>query len=99
MATYLELYRLAGDSDFQTRLKYALLRTAYDISNESVDTPFHPKRLTWANARLSGENSLQIDRLAIGVLLNPAIAAAGASATDSDLQFQVNSIIAALDWT
>ena len=99
MATYLELYRLASDSDFQTRLKYALLRAAYDISNESADTPFHSKRMAWARARLSGENSLQIDRLAIGVLLNPTIAAAGALATDEDLQFQVNSIVSALDWS
>ena len=96
MATYLELYRLASDGDFQTRLRYALLRSAYDISNEPVDTPNHSQRLTWAHAELDGRSTVSIDRLAIGVLLNPAIAAAGALATDADIQFQVNTVVAGL---
>ena len=93
MATYLELYALAGNADFQTRLRYALLRAAYDISNEAIDTPNHIKRLAWARAELDGQSAVAIDRLAIGVLLNPSIAAAGAAATDSDIQFQVNSLV------
>lgn len=96
MATYLELYRLASDGDFQIRLRYALLRAAYDISNEPVDVPDHQNRLIWAIAELDNRSSVPIDRLAVGVLLNPAIAAAGALATDADLQFQVNSMVPGL---
>ena len=96
MATYLELYRLASDSDFQIRLRYALLRAAYDISNEPVDVPNHNNRLVWATAELDGRSSVPIDRLAVGVLLNPSIAAAGSMATDADLQFQVNSMVSGL---
>lgn len=96
MATYLELYRLASDSDFQIRLRYALLRAAYDISNEPADVPNHNNRLAWAIAELDGRSSVPIDRLAVGALLNPSIAAAGAMATDADLQFQVNSMVPGL---
>lgn len=96
MASYLELYRLASDSDFQIRLRYALLREAYDITNESVDTPNHAQRLIWARAELNGLSEVQINRLAIGVLLNPAIAASGSLATDAELQFQVNKMVPGL---
>ena len=96
MATYLELFQLASNSEFQIRLRYALLRAAYDISNEDPNTPDHDKRLAWANDELGGQSRVPIDRLAVGVLLNPAIAAAGALATDADLQFQVNSMVPGL---
>ena len=96
MASYLELFQLASNSEFQIRLRYALLRAAYDISNEPVDVPNHNNRLAWAIAELDGRSSVPIDRLAVGVLLNPAIAAAGALATDADIQFQVNSMVPGL---
>lgn len=96
MATYAELMDLVGDALFQKRLRYAVLRAAYDISNEAATTPNHVDRLYWATQLLTGQAYVAIDRLAIGVLLNPAIAAAGASTSDADIQYQVNAMVPGL---
>jgi hypothetical protein len=96
MASYAELSDLATDATFQKRIRFALLRAAYDISNESTDTPNHIARKMWADQMLAGDANLDMGRLAIGVVLNPAIGAAGSSTTDADIQFQVNSMIPGL---
>ncbi len=96
MATYAELFDLATDATFHKRIRFALLRAAYDIQNEAVSTPDHDGRLRWANRVMNNEHDTDLGRLALGVLLNPVIGNAGASATDADIQFQVNSLIPGL---
>lgn len=96
MATYAELADLTGDAFFQKRIKFALLRAAYDVRNENTLTPNHLARDNWASRVLDGAQPIDLGRIAIGVVLNPSIGAAGASATDADIQFQVNSMVSDL---
>ena len=93
MATYADLSDLVGDSIFQKRIRFAILRAAYDIRNEAPLTLNHIARFNWAFKVLEGTQPIDYGRVAIGVVLNPAIGAAGAAATDADIQFQVNSIV------
>ena len=92
MASYVELFDLATDSVFHKRIRFALLKAAYDIKNEGSGVANHVDRLRWAVRMLNNE-PLDLGHVAIGVLLNPAIGNAGAAATDADIQFQVNSLV------
>ena len=92
MATYVELFDLATDAAFHKRIRFALLKSAYDIKNEASTVSNHVERLRWAVKILDNE-PIDLGRVAIGVLLNPAIGNAGSAATDADIQFQVNSLI------
>lgn len=93
MATYAELSDLTGDAVFQKRVRFAVLRAAYDVRNEDPATPDHDDRVNWAARVLDDSQQIDYGRVAIGVVLNPAIGAAGAAATDADIQFQVNSMV------
>ena len=92
MASYVDLFDLATDSVFHKRIRFALLKAAYDIKNEAETVPNHIERLRWAVKILNNE-PIDLGRVAIGVLLNPAIGNAGSAATDADIQFQVNSLV------
>lgn len=92
MASYVELFDLATDATFHKRIRFALLKSAYDIKNEAASVPNHTERLLWA-IRILNNEPLDLGHVAIGVLLNPAIGNAGSAATDADIQFQVNSLI------
>lgn len=92
MASYVDLFDLATDSVFHKRIRFALLKAAYDIKNEINTVPNHIERLRWAVKILNNE-PIDLGRVAIGVLLNPAIGNAGSAATDADIQFQINSLI------
>lgn len=92
MATYIELFDLAVDGTFHKRIRFALLKAAYDIKNEAGTVTNHVERLRWAVKILDNE-PIDLGRVAIGVLLNPAIGNAGSAATDADIQFQVNSLV------
>ena len=92
MASYVELFDLATDATFHKRIRFALLKSAYDIKNEAANTANHVERLRWAVRMLNNE-PLDLGHVAIGVLLNPAIGNAGSAATDADIQFQVNSLV------
>ncbi len=92
MASYVELFDLATDATFHKRIRFALLKSAYDIRNEAESTPDHVNRLRWA-IRILNNEPIDLGHVAIGVLLNPAIGNAGSAATDGDIQFQVNSLV------
>ena len=92
MASYVELFDLATDAIFHKRIRFALLKSAYDIKNEADTVANHTERLRWAVKILNNE-PIDLGRVAIGVLLNPAIGNAGSAATDADIQFQVNSLV------
>ena len=96
MASYAELSDLVGDAVFQKRVRFALLRAAYDVRNENVLTPDHAARVSWASRVLDDSQNIDYGRLAIGIVLNPTIGSAGAAATDADIQFQVNSLVPGL---
>jgi hypothetical protein len=92
VSSYLELFALATDSDFQKRIRFALWKAAFDIKNEADTVPDHTDRLRWAVAVLNNEQ-IDLGHVAIGVLLNPSIGNAGAAAPDSDIQFVVNGLV------
>ena len=93
MATYAELSDLVTDATFQKRIRFALLKAAFDIINEDNAVPDHDERLAWARSVLDNKASIDLGHVALGAVLNPTIGAAGAGATDADIQFQVNSMI------
>lgn len=96
MATYAELSDLVTDATFQKRIRFALLKAAFDISNEDPATTDHFDRLNWARDVLDNKAAIDLGHVALGVVLNPSIGDAGSAAPDADIQFQVNSMISDL---
>ena len=92
MSSYIELFELATNAEFQKRIRFSLWKAAFDIKNEVETIPDHANRLRWAKAIL---NNAQVDlgHVAIGVLLNQTVGNAGAAALDSDIQFVVNGLV------
>ncbi len=94
--TYSAIYAASTDTTFQGRCAVALWKAAQDILAEDAQTPNHAQRVNWARTALAGRLEITPQQLAVQVLRNPTIAADPAAASDGDLQFQVNSILADL---
>jgi len=81
----------------KAKLVGAILSAAYAIVNEDAGTTNHVNRLAWANDILSGTvanvEAKAAEHLRYAVASNATISAAGNDATDSDVQFVVNSQI------
>jgi hypothetical protein len=78
---------------------FALWKAAADIASEDAGTQFHVKRLAWATRlRFGGVSAAEswATRVIPQVLENATIQAAPELATDSDVQFVVNSLVN--DW-
>jgi hypothetical protein len=93
MATYAERSALVTDSVFLSRIQMALWVAATDVLNEPAGTPKHDKRLDWAKGTLKASVADNMREVAVRVLANPTVGAAGALAQDSDIQFVVNGLI------
>jgi hypothetical protein len=91
--SYAAVFDAANDPAFQGRCVVATWMAAKDVLTESRDTPNHAVRRQWALNTLRGNTAITPRNLAIQVLRNATIAAAPATASDNDLQFQVNSIL------
>lgn len=91
--SYADIYAAANDGPFQGRCQVAMWKAAQDISAEAPGTP---ERMDWATRILQDRANITPRQLAMQVLRNPTIAAAPASASDGDIQFQVNSVLPAL---
>lgn len=89
MATLQEHYDLANGGALRGRVIAACAKAATDIVNENPLTANHANRMIWA-AKDPAENA---EQMKWPVALNATIAAAGAAATDGDIQFVVNSHI------
>jgi hypothetical protein len=94
--SYADIYAAANDSTFQGRCQVAMWTAAQNIAAEDPSTVDHTARMDWANRVLQERTNLTPRQLAVQVLRNTTIAAAPASALDTDIQFQVNSVIDAL---
>ena len=94
--TYSAIYTAATDPTFQGRCQVAMWSAAGDIINEATNTASHAQRLDWANRVLMDHANITARQLAMQVLRNTTIAANPTAALDSDLQFQVNSIVPSL---
>jgi hypothetical protein len=89
--TYLELETLVNDPDFQARCMWAARKAAEDIRNNPEVATLQRK---WSEKIIyTGRTNCTLQMLACQVLRNPTIQANGAASPDSDIQFQINSII------
>ena len=93
---YIDTFNAAEDAGFQGRCLVATWLAARDILAEAPETEDHVARLDWANRVLVERTNLTPRQLAVQVLQNSTIAANPTGASDGDIQFQVNSVIATL---
>lgn len=93
---YADIYTAASDETFQGRCLVAAWVAAQAIIAEDPQTPDHTARKAWATNILRDQAQISPKQLAIQVLRNPTIAASPVAASDGDIQFQVNSILADL---
>lgn len=91
---YADIYNAAVDTAiFQPRCMVAVWKAAHDILTEDPGTPDHERRHDWAVSALRDQLTITPKQVAMQVLRNATIAANPGAATDSDIQFQVNSIL------
>lgn len=97
MVTYSDDFNLfsATNNDLHKKVARAIDKAARDVIAEDPGTANHAARLLWANAVRSDVDGL-ITKAHAAILLvldNPTVAAAGNAASDSDVQFVVNSLV------
>lgn len=99
MPTYNSSYKLRYQTpSVRAQIEVAAVHAASDIKNEDAGTADHANRLAWANW-VNKTSPVAVDFFGWPVSLNPAIQAAveadpsGATVTDNDVQFVVNSNI------
>lgn len=90
---YADIYNAATDANWQGRCQVAMWKAAHDILAEDPGTPDHERRHDWAVSALRDQLTITPKQIAMQVLRNATIAANPGAATDSDIQFQVNSIL------
>lgn len=93
---YTDIYTAANDATFQGRCLVAMWKAAQDIANESPTTDNHAVRKDWAVRVLQDRANITPRQVAMQVLANAVIASAPASAADADIQYQVNTSLAAI---
>ena len=90
---YLDTWNLRyTSSNLKCRAAVAVAKAAQDILNEDAGTTNHANRLIWAKQTLL-DSMAKAEQMMWPLVSNATIAAAGESATDSDIQFVVNSNI------
>jgi hypothetical protein len=96
VATYEDLYYAlnqgTGDHRLWRQAYVATLKAATDIRAENPATANHANRLAWALA-VEQDTIANVLAMRNRILENPTLAAAPSSASDSDVQFVVNSLI------
>lgn len=93
---YADIYNAATDAAWQGRRQVAVWKAAHDILSEDPQTQDHQRRKAWAVNVLRDQVAITPKQLAMQVLRNATIADNPGAASDSDIQFQVNSILADL---
>ena len=90
---YADIYNAATDANWQGRCQVAMWKAAHDILAEDPGTPDHERRHDWAVSALRDQLTITPKQIAMQVLRNATIAANPGAAPDSDIQFQVNSVL------
>ena len=90
---YADIYNAANDPLFQGRCMVALWIAAESIVNEDPGTQNHAARLAWALRVQQGKLNITPANLAQAILRNATIASNPGAASDSDLDFQVGSVL------
>jgi hypothetical protein len=81
-----EQYTRASNAVWSNKLRMAFLKTAFDVTNESDQTPDHTQRLALANQVIDGDMPNQAVFLL--PILNPALQVD--NPTDNDILFTVS---------
>ncbi|NPU89969.1 MAG: hypothetical protein HPY87_08855 [Fervidobacterium sp.] len=90
MPTYEQIYDTWVSTRLKKQIVVALLKTCYDISNESQDTPNHEKRLRFVEKALNDPHMMAL-KMSNSVIVNPVVQQG--NPTDDDIQFIINSNI------
>jgi hypothetical protein len=96
MIPYDIAYALLDDVTMQKRVLYARLRTAAFMLIEDPATPNHAARIAWANKALNEGLQMTLRQLMLHVITDPNVSAAGAAATDAQLQGAVDALQATM---
>lgn len=92
MATYLELHALVSNEDFNKRIAVALWKASADVMGEASSVADHSVRLVLAQKIITGGHQTPMRIIAIAVVQIPAVFAAGANATDAQIQTAVDNL-------
>lgn len=94
---YVDIYGAATVSDSTLRQKVAvgLYKAAIDVLNEAPETEDHSQRMAWAR-RVIADPLGWAAKAIWKVLENATIQADPTAATDSDVQFVCNALVASL---
>ena len=94
MATYLELFSAASDSDLQDKMVAATVIAAIDINNELTATPNHANRLIWAKQALSNPRAKAQEMLQAVIAINKSATLAQIlTAADTAIQTNVDATV------
>lgn len=104
MATYYEIQSITDDDKFRAVVRRALHKAATDIINEDAGTANHTARLKWAAKWREGKVGTSIGLYCALILDNATLQGeitvtngipswASTTASDSDVQFVVNSLV------
>jgi predicted metal-dependent HD superfamily phosphohydrolase len=94
--SYVVIYNAAIDEagTLRKQVSVAIRKAATDVRAEDPQTANHARRLQWANQSLTSSGiSSMTDSMIWFVLENATIQANPGAATDSDVQFVVNSLV------
>ena len=94
--SYSAIYDAAtvSDSALMKQVSVAIHRAAVDIRNEDPGAANYARRISWSRQVLSrGGIEPMAQAMIWSVLENASIQASPATATDSDVQFVVNSLV------
>lgn len=93
---YVDLYNVlcadVGDSVLWRQAFVAVLKAAADIRNEDAETANHANRLAWGES-VEQDPAAMVRQMRYRILENATIAAAPTAATDSDVQYVINSLV------
>lgn len=92
---YLDLYKLAQNTNFQQRVQFALWRSANTVVNEAPATPNHAARLVWAKEQLRGP-SQNMTAILNQVLTTGIVFNNGDASTDGQLQAVIDGLVDSL---
>ena len=99
--TYQQVYEVAQQPGFKSRVKALMSKAAIAIMAESTSTAGHATKVVYSSKVLTGQAS--VEEFAVGVLTNSTLMAEASASTavtnndisDSDLEFAVNSVFGA----
>ena len=91
---YTDIYTAATNDAHVLRqqVAVAIVKAAVDVINEATNTEDHSQRMAWARRALSDPTGWAAKSI-WKVLENATIQSAPTEATDSDVQFVINSLV------